>query len=402
MDSHLSILFYGKTSKIHSDGNIPIYMRITVNGERFESHTNRQIQPAKWSKASGKAKGNSEESQMLNNFLETLRNKAFNYQREILFEGKELSIQTIREKWIGTKEKPRLLIEVFKEHNRQMKELVGKQYAHLTYVRFETSLRHTRAFLNWKFGREDFDIRKLDYYFISEYSFWLKSIRNCNQNSTIKYLSNFKKIVNFCLKNNWLDKNPFVGFTMAKKEVIREILSLDEIKAMSDKEFVSERVGLVRDIFLLSCYTGLAYADVKKLRRSEIVKGIDGEQWIHTSRQKTETQSRIPLLTPALNLINKYAGHPSVISKDLLLPVLSNQKMNAYLKEIADLCGIKKILTFHIARHTFATTITLSNGVPIETISKMLGHRSLRTTQIYAKILDLKISQDMKRLRELF
>ena len=402
MSTQLSILFYAKRSKIYTNGQVPIYMRITINRERFEQSTLRQINPAKWSSNLGKAIGNSEESRQLNYFLDTLRNKVFVYQQVITSEGNEVSIATIRGKWIDKKEKPRMLLEIFKEHNRQMKELIGKEYAQLTYVRFETTYRHTHNFIKWKFGIEDVDIKKLDFHFISEFSFWLKSIRNCNQNSTIKYLSNFKKIVNFCIKNGWIIRNPFVGFKMVKKEVVREILTLEEMKTMSTKVFVSERVSQVRDIFLLCCYTGLAYADVKKLKRSEIVKGIDGEPWIFTSRQKTETSSRIPILAPALDLIEKYADHPDCISKNILLPVLSNQKMNAYLKEIADVCAIKKELTFHIARHTFATTVTLSNGVPIETVSKMLGHRSLRTTQIYAKVLDLKVSEDMERLKSKF
>jgi site-specific recombinase XerD len=402
MSVQLSILFYSKTSKTLRNGSVPIYIRVTINGERFEQSTNRQIQPGKWSKASGKALGNSEESKSLNYYLDTLRNKVFKYQQEIVADGNEVTIHTIREKWLVPKEKPRLLLDIFKEHNRQMKVLIGKEYAPLTYVRFETSFRHTQNFIKWKYKQDDIDIKKLDFYFINEFAFWLKSVRNCNQNSTIKYLSNFKKIVNFCIKNGWIIRNPFVGFKMIKKDVVREILTLEEMQTMSAKVFVSERVNQVRDIFLLCCYTGLAYADVKKLKRSEIVKGIDGERWIFTSRQKTETPSRIPILAPALELIDKYSDHPDCISKNILLPVLSNQKMNAYLKEIADVCGIEKELTFHIARHTFATTITLSNGVPIETVSKMLGHKSLRTTQIYAKVLDLKVSEDMQRLRSKF
>ena len=283
-----------------------------------------------------------------------------------------------------------------------MKELVGKEYAQLTYVRFEMSMRHTKNFILWKFNQDNIDIKKLDYHYISEYSFWLKSIRNCNQNSTVKYLSNFKKIVIYCMKNGWLASNPFVGFKMVKKEVIREILTLDEIQVLSSKEFTVERVSNVRDVFLFCCYTGLAYADIKKLKRSEIVKGIDGEQWIFTARKKTETPSHIPLLAPALYLIAKYENCTIAASNNLVFPVLSNQKMNAYLKEIADMCGIQKSLTSHIARHTFATTITLSHGVPIETVSMMLGHKSLRTTQIYAKVMDQKVSEDMQRLKGLF
>lgn len=402
MSTQFSILFYAKTSKKHVNGSVPIYLRVTIGGQRFESNTDREILPSKWSKNLGKAIGNSEEIKQLNQYLETLQHKVYSYQQQIIFEGKEVTIEAMRVKWIGIKEKPKMLLEVFSEHNRQMKELVGKDYARLTYIRFETSFRHTQSFIKWKFEQDDIDIKKLDFHFISEYSFWLKSIRNCNQNSTIKYLSNFKKIVNFCLKNGWIIRNPFVGFKMVKKEVIREILTLEEMNTMATKEFVSDRVGQVRDIFLLCCFTGLAYADVKKLKRSEIVKGIDGEQWIFTARQKTEIPTRIPILSPALKLIDKYAHHPHCIAKNILLPVLSNQKMNAYLKEIADLCEIRKELTFHIARHTFATTVTLSNGVPIETVSKMLGHRSLRTTQLYAKVLDSKVSEDMKHLRNIF
>ena len=166
---------------------------------------------------------------------------------------------------------------------------------------------------------------------------------------------------------------------------------------LSDKAFSIERLSQVRDIFLFCCFRGLAYADVKKLRRSEICTGIDWEQWIFTSRQKTETSSRIPLLPVTIAIMKQYSDHPQCCNRNLVLPVLSNQKMNAYLKEIADVCGIRKSLTFHIARHTFATTVTLSNGLPIETVSKMLGHKNLRTTQHYAKILHQKVSNDMKR-----
>jgi integrase len=215
----------------------------------------------------------------------------------------------------------------------------------------------------------------------------------------MKYLSNFRKIVNRCIQNGWLIQNPFTGFKMTKREVERQALTQEQLDAISNKVFVAERLTQVRDIFLFCCYTGLAYADIQKLRRSEIVTGIDGEKWIYTKRQKTDSPFHIPILPPALEIMQRYANHPQAVSSDRVLPVLSNQKMNGYLKEIADVCSITQNLTFHIARHTFATTVTLSNGVPIETVSKMLGHRNLRTTQHYAKILDRKISQDMQLLK---
>ena len=158
----------------------------------------------------------------------------------------------------------------------------------------------------------------------------------------------------------------------------------------------------MRDIFLFSCFTGLAYIDVKNLTKSHISIGIDGEKWIFTHRQKTETASKIPILPVTQMIIDKYEDHPQSCNQDKLLPVLSNQKMNAYLKEIATVCEIEKELTFHIARHTFATTVTLTNGVPIESVSKMLGHKNIRTTQHYAKVIDKKVGDDMRILRDKF
>jgi site-specific recombinase XerD len=374
-------------------------LRVTIDGARFDTTISRQIESEKWIAKIGRAKGLTEDARQLNSYLDNVRTKVFNYQQEIYKEGKELNVETFKEKWLGIKEKSVMLVDVFLEHNRKMKLLVGKEYAQLTYIRYETTLAHTKKFLLYKYGKEDMDVKKLDYSFINEFAFWLKAIRNCNQNSTIKYLSNFKKIVNFCIQSGFIVRNPFVGFKLVKKEVVREILSKEDLEKMSAVRFPTERSGQVRDIFLFCCYTGLAYADIKKLKRSEIVIGVDGERWIFTSRQKTDTPSKIPLLPAALEILARYENNPICLNKDLLMPVLSNQKMNDYLKQIADLSGIDKVLTFHIARHTFATTITLSNGVPIETVSKMLGHKSLRTTQHYAKILDLKVSQDMQNIK---
>jgi site-specific recombinase XerD len=228
------------------------------------------------------------------------------------------------------------------------------------------------------------------------------SERKCANNTAVKYIKNFHKIINQCLANGWLSKNPFANYKAKIKEVVRDFLSEAEIEQMINKEFVSERLELVRDIFVFSCFTGLAYIDVKQLTLDNIALGIDGDKWIFKNRQKTDTASKIPLLPMAQEIINKYAEHPVCKNEKRLLPILTNQKMNAYLKEIADVCEIKKELTFHIARHTFATTVTLSNGVPLETVSKMLGHTSLKTTQHYAKILDKKISEDMMILKSKF
>jgi site-specific recombinase XerD len=303
---------------------------------------------------------------------------------------------------LGKNEVPagKMLVPIFEEHNKQVKALIGKEYSKGTYDRYETSLKHTKAFLLWKYQVIDIDIYGIDHEFITSYDFYLRSERNCNNNSTVKYLKNFKKIILICIANGWLDKDPFVKYKPKVKEVKRDFLNSEDLETLANKKLVSDRVSQVRDIFLFSCYTGLAYADVKKLKRSEIVPGIDGQKWIYTSRQKTDTDSRVPLLPNALDLMAKYEDHPQCVDDGLLLPVLSNQKMNSYLKEIADACGITKELTYHIARHTFATTVTLANGVSIESVSKMLGHKNIRTTQHYAKILDQKVSEDMTLLKQ--
>ncbi|WP_237073792.1 site-specific integrase [Mucilaginibacter mali] len=216
----------------------------------------------------------------------------------------------------------------------------------------------------------------------------------------MKYISTLKSVLLECIRKKWLKEDPFREFKMGYKEVDIVPLFQDELLAIRNKAFSIDRLNLVRDIFVFSCYTGLAYVDVGNLTRSQIVQGVDDEKWIMTKRQKTETPQRVPLLPQALEIMEKYAEHPKCVNGHAVLPILTNQKMNAYLKEIADLCGITKKLTFHLARHTFATTVTLSNGVPIETVSKMLGHKSLKQTQHYAKIVDLKISEDMAALRQ--
>jgi site-specific recombinase XerD len=403
MSATISITFYARQSRARQDGQSPVFMRVKLGKDYFDTNTKVFVAPSSWSGDMGKVKGNHEQARFTNSVLESFRTKALDIQRQLMTEGKQITIEIIKNKWFGVStERPRMLMEIFEHHNNQMKDLVGKEFSPLTYERYLTSKRHTSAFLKWKLKVSDLNVNELNYEFITDYEFWLKSVRNCDHNTSMKYLSNFKKIVNICLKNGWLQRNPFIGYKMTKREVERPYLTLEELSRISAKTFIAPRINQVRDIFLFSCYTGLAYADVKKLSRSEIAVGIDGDKWIFTNRQKTESATRVPLLPPAQEILDRYANHPQCINEGRLLPVLSNQKMNGYLKEIADMCDIIKKMTTHTARHTFATTVTLTNGVPIETVSKMLGHKNLKTTQHYAKILDLKVSHDMSVLKSIF
>lgn len=402
MNATISILFYLKRAKANAQGLAPIFQRITINGKRLDNSTGKFVDPSKWHPEMSKMRGNSEEARLINGHLDNLRTKILIAEKELNKKDIPVNLETLKNMLLGTKERQRLLVPIFEEHNNKIKELLGIEYAPGTYERYQTSLKHTKDFLNWKYNISDIDITKIDHAFITDYEFYLRSVRKCANNTAVKYIKNFNKIIKLCLANDWLEKNPFANYKSKVKEVERVYLSEGEIQNIINKDFKTERLSLVRDIFLFSCFTGLAYIDVKNLTKSHISIGIDGDKWIFTHRQKTESASKIPVLPVTQMIIDKYADHPQAINEEKLLPILSNQKMNAYLKEIAAVCEIEKELTFHIARHTFATTVTLTNGVPIESVSKMLGHKNLRTTQHYAKVLDKKVSEDMKILRDKF
>jgi integrase len=401
------VLFYIKKNRVGADGECPIYLRITVDKVSKTISTYRTYDPKYWNQATGRVivKRNHPEDKgrALNAYLDTLQAKVFEAKHDLIESRKPVTAEAIRNLMQGRSDKgerPHFLMEIFQYHNSQVKSLLGTEYSKGTLTKFTTVLNHTRAFLKWKYSVDDLDIRKLDYEFITELEFWYKSVQHIEHNTTMKYIACVKKMVIRALHNGWLLRDPFQGFKMAQREKEREALTDEELQKMEEIVFPTDRLNHVRDIFMFGCYTGLSYADIQKLKRTEITTGIDGGKWIFTRRQKTESPSRVPLLPKALEILARYEHHPSCNTSVNALPVLTNQKMNAYLKEIGDCCGITKKLTFHIARHTFATTITLSNGVPIETVSKMLGHRNLKTTQHYAKILDRKVSQDMQALRE--
>ncbi|KIA95165.1 recombinase [Pedobacter kyungheensis] len=399
MKINLSLLFYLKKRKSYKNGPVDIYMRVTVNGKRSEITTGRSCEPEKWSISAGRSSGKTEDSRTLNAYLNDLKTKIYEIHRQLIQKDEEITADIIRDRFLGKEETPITLVSVFQEHNRKVEILVGSEYTSGTAERYRTSLKHTINFLEWKYKVSDISLKKINHQFISEYDFYLRSVRKCNNNSAVKYLKNFGKIIRICLANEWMSINPFLNYKHKVKPVEREYLTEKEISTIASKAMVSERLQQIRDIFLFSCFTGLAYIDVKQLKRDDIIQGIDGEKWISIKRQKTNIPSRIPLLPTAMTLIDRYGDNQVCEITGTIFPVCSNQKMNSYLKEIADICGIKKQITFHIARHTFATTVTMLNGVPIESISKMLGHTNIKTTQHYAKMLDIRVSTDMAKLK---
>jgi site-specific recombinase XerD len=395
-------IFYLKKPKDWITGPIPIYLRITVDSKRTEISTGREADPLHWIVNAGRLDGRSEAVKTINSYLGTLENKLFDAHQDLVRANQMITAEALKNKLTGIGEKQRMLVPIFNKHNQEMKVLVPQEYSAGTLQRYEITLSHIEEFLKWKYNLSDINIRDINHEFITDFDFFLRTVRKCANNSTVKYIKNFKKIIRICIANGWLDKDPFARYKTKLKEVDRAFLSEEELDTIREKEFRSSRLDQVKDIFLFSCFTGLAYADVSKMSQDNISIGIDGEKWLYINRTKTDTPSRIPLLPIPLEILNKYKSHPHCINRNKLLPVLSNQKMNGYLKEIADCCGIQKELTYHIARHTFATTVTLNNDVPIETVSKMLGHKNLRTTQHYAKLLDKKVSSDMQSLRSKF
>jgi site-specific recombinase XerD len=331
-----------------------------------------------------------------------LRIQIIDMQMELVHKKIPITAETLKSKILGVDERERMIIPIYQNHNDKIEDLIGNGYAYGTLERFKISLKHLQEFILWKYNVSDISINKIDYAFVTEFEFYLRSVKKCNNNTAVKYVRNFRKIIKICLDNDWLDKNPCSRYEGKMKEVERDFLTEEELNRIYNKRFSSERLTLVKDIFIFSCYTGLAYVDVKGLKKDHIAIGIDGEKWIFKNRQKTDTKSKIPVLPIAQEIIQKYANHPKCLNEDSILPILTNQKMNAYLKEFGDLCDISKEITFHMARHTFATSVTLTNGVPIETVSKMLGHKNIQTTQHYAKILDKKVSEDMQILRNKF
>ena len=402
MKHKMSILFYAKSAKVAKNGLLPIYLRITINGARIELSTSRFVEKTKWNAEAGKMKGSSEEARLINTHLDTLRTKVYETENWMINNNQEINAQSFKNRLLGVEEKQRKLILIFEDHNKRMKELVGREFSINTLKKYETALSHTKEFLLSQHKIKDISIKQVDIAFINDFDFFLRNTKKCNNNSTIKYIRNFGKIIKQAYVNGWIEKDPFLNYKGKVKQTDRNYLTQSELQDIINKEIRIQRLELVRDMFIFSCFTGLAYIDVFNLTKENVIKGIDGEIWISTHRQKTDSLSKIPILPVSERILEKYKDHPECLNKNKLLPILSNQKMNAYLKEIADICGINKELTFHIARHTFATTVTLSNGVPIETVSKMLGHTNLKTTQHYAKILDKKISEDMQILKAKF
>ena len=395
------IQFITRTNKA-KDGLTPIYARVTVDARRVEISLKRFINPLEWNGRKGIARGNREEIKSLNHYLEEVRSRLVGCYQEMQIQKQLITADGIKNKLLGIDQKEHSLCKLINYHNTQTKDSLAPG----TLKNYFTTQKYLQMFLKKRSGATDIFLSELSYRFLTEFEHFLRNYKPLDHhkplanNGVMKHIERFRKMINMAIRLEWLDKDPFAKYQQKFDKLERGFLTKEELSTIELKEIKVVRIAWIRDLFVFSCYTGLAYIDLMRLTPSNISIGIDGEYWLITSRQKTNNPVRVPLLPEAMEIIERYKGHPRAIAGKTLFPVISNQKLNCYLKELADLCSIQKNLTFHLARHTFATTITLTNGVPIESVSKMLGHSSISTTQIYAKVIEKKLSEDMSNLKD--
>lgn len=402
MKQTFNVLFFIRRTKLKKSGDTPIMLRITIEGQLVEMQLKRDVKPNFWNQNKERCTGKDSTSLEINRYLESVKLRLFEIHRKMEEEGKYISSMEIKRKFLGLDEEHKMLFQVFQEHNDKCRELIGKDYAKVTISRFDTCLKYMKEMALKQYHLKDIPLKEVNHAFIQDYIHFLKVEKNLSENTLIRYMKVIKKITNMALANEWMSKNPFANIKFHEQEVHKEFLTKEELKTLITKEFDIPRLDLVRDIFLFQCWTGLAFIDVSELTEEHIVPDNEGNLWIRKARQKTKIMCNIPLLDIPLQILEKYKEHPLCQKKGVLLPVMVNQKMNSYLKEIAICCGIKKNLSTHTGRHTFSTTVALANNVSLENVAKMLGHANTKMTQRYAKVLDQSILRDMQGVKKSF
>ena len=395
--STFKILFYLRKNYVNKEGKASIMIRITVNGEMSQFSSKLDVEPRLWDTKLGRLSGNGAKARQVNNMLDDIRTALNNHYRYIESRDSFVTAEKVRNAFLGYEVKQQTLLELFKQHNEDAEKLCGISKAPATLVKYDRTYRRLEEFMKVKYRISDIALREIDHKFVTDFEFYLRTVSRCNENTTGKFMQIFRKIILIAKNNGWITIDPFANYHIHMKAVDRGYLTEEELERILKKDFQSQRLEQVRDIFIFSCFTGLAYIDVYNLKKENICTSFDGSKWLKLHRQKTATPVNLPLLKIPLAILEKYEGK---LKNNRVLPVLSNQKANSYLKEIADLCGIKKKLTTHTARHSFASVIALANNVSLPNVAKMLGHSSTRMTQHYAKVLDQTILRDMQEVEK--
>lgn len=383
------------------NGKAPVMMGLSINSHKcYVSLKNYQVETKHWDKNSGSGLRSTAGGRKINEQLDQYRTIITDCYRQLQSNHRMISLEAIKTIFLGSGDPDHTLSNLLEKHTKK----ANAELAETTMRHYRVTERYLFKYLKVERNRKDIFLHEIDYGFLSEFDTFLRNHkpldhqRPINNNGVMKHMTRLRKIIGYGLKLKWITENPFISYEFKFDRVTTHFLNKFELADLVEKKFTAQRLTMVRDMFVFSCYTGLAYSDLMQLQPLQIVIGCDGKYWIDTARQKTDVKVRVPLLAIARKILEQYQGNLRAQARGNVFPHISNQKYNSYLKEIADLTNLRQNLTSHIARHTFATTVTLSNGVPIESVSKMLGHTKIATTQIYAKILDEKVSRDMDDL----
>ena len=397
MKATFKVTFLLQKGKVKSDGKAPIVTRIIVNGEMAHFSTQQSVDPTRWDTKANRTYGLTQDDKTINAVLDEIKSSLFRHYYDMQAKGESISALKLKNKLCSTEEKPiKSTMDLFDKFITEYAELVkARGYGKEALIRYKICKNRVQEFLKDEMHANDISIDAINKRLLDKFYLWNRKTYKIGNNTAIHFMHKFSTVYKMAWDYGWVTGNPFHMLNLRKDRTERAYLTIDELERLANREFTSERLERMRDIFLFCCYTGLSYIDVKTLTTDNLVRKNDGKLWIVTKRTKTEVPVNVPLLEIPLRLIKKYEP---LRKGNLVFPVYSNQKSNDYLKEIAALCDIHKDVTFHVARHTFATTVTLENGVPIESVSKMLGHTNVQTTQIYARITERKINLDMDQL----
>ena len=394
----MNILFFVLKTKLLKNGEAPVLMRITINGSYDDARIQRSVPLNLWNAAKGCSKGRDRASIALNTYIAELHARALEKHKELVLEQALITPKLILKRVFGKDTEMRTLLGTMQDGIKEMETLTGIDYSPVTINRYKNVVKKLQRLIPSYYGKEDITFHELTPEFIRAFDIYLKTEGGLCRNTIVRYMKCFKKFTNMALAKEWMRKNPFYGYKMEQDETDPVFLTYDELQAVMKKKFTIPRLELVRDIFVFACFTGLSFIDIKQLTAEHIVKDREGNFWIRKARQKTKNMCNIPLLDIPLAIIEKYKDNPKCQKQKVLLPVPCNQKMNSYLKEISDLCGIHKEISTHTARHSYATSVCLANGVSIENVAKMLGHSNINMTKRYARVLDQSILNDMQKV----
>lgn len=393
MKSTYRILFLLRKNRVNKEGLSNVAVRITIGGEAVEFNTHLSVPPNLWNPI-GRLNGRTKEAQKANDALHKIRADIGKHHDTIYEKYGYVTPEKLRDAYLGVEIQRNTLLSLYNIKVEQKENLVGKTIRSTTLSKYLATRKRVADFIQYQYKKEDLPVKEVDFQFVTDYEVYLRTVCNCGHNSCVKHLRYLKQIISIALKNRYITNDPFDDYKLGYKPVNKEFLIEPEIKKLMNKKFGVKRLEEVRDVFLFQIFTGLAYIDAANLTKENIFEDGLGQKWIRLTRQKSSVQANIPLLDVPLSILKKYKG----LENGKLLPIHTNQKMNEYLKEIAALCGINKRLTTHCGRHSFST-LMLTKGISIESVSKMLGHTNITTTQIYAKVLNQKIFAEVNKVR---